>query len=479
MLSEASKANPPIDFNKQFPGSDQTVREQHIVAGGFSKAGWGFMRDAIAHPDKYIYGEKWVLGEQGTGNIDLAKLQGDLRTLYNRDFINEWRAYVKSASVVRYTSLKDASDKLRTLSGNTSPLLELIALASRNTDVDDPSVKSLFQPPQSVVPPGTTDVVIAAPNQSYMQGLTALQTSIEQIASTPGVPSDSAAAPARDSARQATGNARQIEQTFRPDPDGGVDKKVGNLLEDPITSVMGLLGALPVADINSRGAGMCQQVSQVLRKYPFNPKATDQATLGDVSSLYKPKDGAIWQFYDTALSKAIARSGSQFSPAPGGGLNINTAFITFLNRAAAFTDLAFPPGANDPQFKYTVSPLPSSADVDKVILTIDGQTAAFTQGGPGKQYTWPGPSAHSLELKVQFKGSDQAFTIATYDGLWSTYRLLSDASHNGTQVEVRPVTNNQPMRGPSGQAVVIRLDFNPNPLTFFSGLGCVSEVAKP
>ena len=479
MRADASKANPPIDFNKQFPGSDQTVREAHVVEGAFSKAGWGFMMGALARPDKYIYGEKWVLGETGTGNIDKAKVLQDVRTLYTDDFINEWRTYLKQGSLVRYTSLKDASEKLNKLAANTSPLLELIALASRNTDVDDPAVKKLFQPPQSVVPPNTTDVVIAPPNQPYMQGLTSLQTAIDQIASTPGTPSDTAAGPARDAAGQAKNSARQLELGFLPDPASVVDKRTGTLLEDPITSVMGLLGALPVADMNARGAGMCGQLSATLRKYPFSPKAAEEATLPEVVALYKPKDGAIWQFYETALQKVIVRSGSQYSQAPGGGMNINPAFISFLNRSQAFTDLAFPPGSTDPQFKYTVTALSASADVSKITLIVDGQTQTVTPGAAGAPFAWPGTGQHSLQLKLTYKdGSTQ--TLKQYDGLWSIFHFIGEADrHEGTQIEFRPVSGNQPVRGPSGQPVVVRLDVVPNPNLSFTGLGCVSEVAKP
>jgi len=480
MLSEAAKTNPPVDFHKQYPGSDQVVREPHVVLGAFSKSGWAFMKDAIAHADRYFNGEPWVLGDQSSGNIDRAKLEQDLRSRYSSDFVNEWRTYIKSASVVRFAGLKDASDKLKTLAGNTSPLLELIALASRNTDVDDPLVKAMFQPPQAVVPPNTTDVVIAPPNSNYMQALTALQTSIEQIASSPGIPSDAAAAPTLDNARQAINNTRQMEQAFRPDPDGQVDKKVGSLLEDPITYAQGLLRSLGPAELNQKGAGMCAQVSPVLRKYPFNPRATDQATVADIAALYKPKEGAVWQFYESSLQKFITRSGSLFSANPSGGMNINPSFVSFLNRAAAFTDAAFPGGSGDPHFQYTVSPLSLSPDVDKVSLTIDGQTAVFSTGTPGKSFAWPGSGAPSLQLKVQFKGGSQDFTISTYDGLWSVYRFIAEAEgHSGTQVEKRPATGGQPMRGPSGQPVVIRLDFNPNPMNFLSGLGCVAEVAKP
>ena len=143
--------------------------------------------------------------------------------MYYADFLDEWRGYIKSASVVKYASLKDAATKLNQLSGNQSPLLELFSLASTNTDVDDPTIKNSFQPVQTVVPPGSTDKFVAPPNQNYMQALVALQTSIEAIADQPGQPSDQAAAPAIASAQQATGTAKQMAQAFRPDPEGHVD----------------------------------------------------------------------------------------------------------------------------------------------------------------------------------------------------------------------------------------------------------------
>ena len=160
MLSEASKGNPPIDFNRQFAGSSQAVSETHIVPGAFSKSGWAFMKDAIAHADRYFSGERWVLGDYAAATIDPAQLTQDLKTLYYADFVNEWRTYIKSGSVVKYASWKDAATKLNQLSGNQSPLLELFSLASNNTDVDDATVKGSFQPVQTVVPPASDKFIV-------------------------------------------------------------------------------------------------------------------------------------------------------------------------------------------------------------------------------------------------------------------------------------------------------------------------------
>src|SRR5260370_26150799 len=149
------------------------------------------MKDAIAHADRYFNGEQWVLGDQVAGNIDRAGLSQGLHDRYYSDFVKQWRTYIKSANVVRYAGLKDATTKLAQLSGNQSPLLELFALASTNTAVDDPAVANIFQPVQAVVPPGSTDRFIAPPNQNYMNALVAILTSLAAIP-----PGDIANAPA-------------------------------------------------------------------------------------------------------------------------------------------------------------------------------------------------------------------------------------------------------------------------------------------
>jgi hypothetical protein len=70
--AEAGKNNPPISLNRRYPGSAQVPVETHEVPGAFSKGGWAFMKDAIAHPDRYFGREHWVPDERAAANIDLA-----------------------------------------------------------------------------------------------------------------------------------------------------------------------------------------------------------------------------------------------------------------------------------------------------------------------------------------------------------------------------------------------------------------------
>ena len=158
MLAEAGKTNPPINFNRQFPGSAQIVVESHEVPGAFSKGGWAFMKDAIAHADRYFSGEQWVLGDQASANIDRGKLEQDCEDALLRRFRQRMARLPEVRVVLRICRAQGRSAEAgAALSGNQSPLLELMALASQNTAVDDPRVAAVFQPVQAVVPPGSTD----------------------------------------------------------------------------------------------------------------------------------------------------------------------------------------------------------------------------------------------------------------------------------------------------------------------------------
>ncbi len=480
MLAEAGK-NPPINFNRQFPGSAAVVIETHEVAGAFSKAGYAVMKDALQHPDRFYNGEQWVLGDQGATSITPSQLD-QLRARYATDFVKEWRAYMKGAAVVRYASLKDASQKLTQLSGNQSPLLELMALASQNTAVDDPSIAQAFQPVQSVVPPSSTDRYIAPPNQNYMNALVALQTSLEQIATQPGVPNDAAAAGTLANAQQAIVNTRQMAQTFRIDPDSHVETTTQKLLEDPITYAQGLLRTLGPAELNGKGRELCAQMRPVISKYPFTPSSTALASVADISSIFKPQGGLLWQFVDANLQKALTRQGSQFVPNASGGVNVNPGFLAFLNRAAVFSDAAFQ-GTPDPHFTYTVRPIITS-DIDTVHISIDGQSADFTAASSAaKKFSWPG-TGQGVQMTLKFK-SGSTIAYPTYDGLWGIFQFVAVGKRQGTMVE-EPLVDSRgrpALNAANNSPITVTFDIAANPPIFdrlyFAGMSCVAEVARP
>ncbi len=486
MLAEAGKTNPPVNFNKRFPGSAAVVVGNYDVAGAFTKGGWEFMKTALANAEKYFAGERWVLGDQAPASIDRAQLEAELRSRYHADFINQWRNYFKAARVVRYGGLKDAASKLNVLSGNQTPLLALFWLASQNTNVDDEKVLAALQPVHAVVPPASVDRYIAEPNQGYMNALIALQSSLEQMAAQPA-PNEAAAGQTLSQAAAAKMTTRQMAQAFRIDPDAHLEGTVQALLEQPITYAEALLRTLGPAELNAKGRALCAQFRAVMAKYPFNPAAQTQATIQEVNALFRKPDGALWAFYDANLQKALPKLGARYTPQPAGGVNLNPAFVNFFNRAAAFAEAAYPGGAQDPRIGYTLRPVPAGG-TSGTTLRIDGQTIAFTGGTPQpKQFAWQGGGTHEAVATVKFGGSDLGW--ANYSGLWAAFQFFGDAERwvpagQGFNVEwiVRVGKNPVTLEG-KPLTVQFHLDMNGAPPVFqrgyFAGLGCVAEVARP
>lgn len=487
MLADAAKAGPPLNFNKQFPGSAEEVVDGYDVAAPFTKPGWAFMRNALKNPDKYFAGEAWVLGDQGSAGIDRAKLAQQLTDQYHSDFIKQWRAYFKAAAVVKYAGLPDASKKLGTLSGNQSPLLALFWLASQNTAVDAPEVANVFQPAQAVVPPSSVDRYIAPPNQAYMNALVTLQASVETVAAQP-TGNDAAAAQTLTNATAAKVAARQVAQTFRIDPDGHLEAGVEKLMEDPITNVEALLRNLGPAELNGKGKGLCTAIRTVMGKYPFNPAATPQATVADVNGIFRKPDGALWKFYDDNLQKLLPKQGSQYVATPAGGVSLNPAFASFFNQAASFSDFLYAGGAQDPHIAYTLKPVPAEG-IQTLGLALDGQTLTYSGGdAPGKQFVWQGSGAHAAKATVKFGGGPD-LAWSTSDGLWAIFQFFNKADTwkpmgTGNLLEWVIRIGKDPVMLPSGKPLTVRfdLDMNGGPQVFqkgyFSRMGCVAEVAK-
>jgi len=487
MLADAAKSNPSLQFNRRFPGSAEVVVDTHDVAGAFTKGGWTFMKDALRHADKYFSGEQWVLGDQATANFDRAKLEQQLHDRYASDFIGQWRAYLKAASVVKYAGIPDAAQKLNLLAGNQSPLLALFWLASQNTAVDEPKVANAFQPVQTIVPPASVDRYIAAPNQAYMNALAALQASLEQMASQPGPPNEAAAGPVLNNASTAKSAARGLAQAFTPDPEGKVDSMSQKLLEDPITNVEALLRTLGPAELNAKGKGLCTQMRPVLTKYPFTPGATQQATLAEVNSILRKPDGALWAFYDANLQRLLPKQGSQYVPASAGAITLNPAFVAWFSRWAGLADAFYGGGTPDPHLVYTLKPVPSEG-IEALTLRLDGQTLTTTAaGGAAKQFAWPGTATREAKASVKFGGTDLGWS--DNDGLWAVFQFFEEAerwipSGGSYQLEWTVRAGKKPMTLPSGKPLTVKFELNMGgaPAVFEKGylsrLGCAPDVAK-
>ncbi|MCL4796595.1 MAG: hypothetical protein KJZ84_18670 [Bryobacteraceae bacterium] len=489
MLAEAGRKHPAVNFNKMFPGSAQVVVNNKDIAGAFTKEGYAFMIEAIKNFEKFFAGEEWVLGPRTSGGLDRSKIEPELMARYRTDFLGNWREYLRSSVVVRYTSVQDAAKKLAMMANNASFLMGLMCVASENTAAAElEELKAPFQPVQHVTPPGCKDQYISQNNQPYMNGLMGLQTALESVRSQD--PNDPAVGMTLQSASQAKMAARQLAQGFRIDKEGQVERMTQKLLEDPITYVEGLLGRLAPQQVNAGAGQMCADFAQLMRKYPFDPKSQVDATISDVNAVLQPGSGSFWAFYESTLKQHLIRQGPRFVPNPSSqGLRITPQFLGFFNRAVAFSDALYGGGSQqEPTFVYTLRTLPMDV-IASLTLSIDGTVLKSTgKGGAQASFTWPGKGQQTARLSATPGGRETDWL--QFSGLWGAFRLFEDADRwqragNGFTFEVtqRSGQSGQPVTV-DGKPVTVRFALEmgtTEPIFqkgYLSGLRCVSQAAQ-
>src|SRR5262249_20161781 len=162
------------------------------------------------------------------------------------------------------------------------------------------------------------------------------------------------------------------------------------LLLDPITSVEELIRGVGPAELNGKGRTFCGQMTQVWKRYPFNPAASSAASVDDVNGLFRKPDGALWTLYDPALQKLLVKQGSSYVPSPNGGAVLTPAFVNFFNQAAALSEALYAGNSKDPHFAYSLKALPFVGFTNLgITLVIDGQTLKYTGGQAAPQkFVW-------------------------------------------------------------------------------------------
>jgi type VI secretion system protein ImpL len=362
-------------------------------------------------------------------------------------------------------------------------------VASQNTSVDSPKVTEAFDAVQKVVPPPATVVQYVWPqNQEYMGALAALQTAVGQVADLTGPPDPNRAMPVRSSADAAGNVVKKMGYTFRIDPEAHVETVVLKLLQAPIDYVDALTKGLGAGEINAKARQFCVAYAAMSAKFPFNPNATAEATLEEVSAIFRPREGKLWTFYEDALRNFLQKQGTQFVANSGGGLTLNPAFVTFFNHAAQFSDAVYPGGAMEASLRYSLQPQ-RTEQIKSMTLAIDAQSAKFSGQEPARQYVWPGAGAHSVRLSAKLSGGTD-FDFQNRDGLWSVFRFFADADRwspagSGYNLEwvVRQGREGRPVTV-GGKELTYRFTLNTGGLApvfqkeFLNSLKCVAQAAR-
>src|SRR5579872_898757 len=142
LLNGAEQHAAALNFNRQFAGTEATLRETYEVPGAFTKPGWDFIQDAMTKSDRGFDGEPWVTGDDARSAAG-AHLVETLRNRYRTEYTQAWRRYFQNGSLVKFSGVPDAARALEQLAGDNSPVTLWLAAAAQNTSVVAPAFQTV------------------------------------------------------------------------------------------------------------------------------------------------------------------------------------------------------------------------------------------------------------------------------------------------------------------------------------------------
>jgi type VI secretion system protein ImpL len=479
MLTDARQKAKNYRFAVAHPDGLDVVRARTDVDAAWTSDGWKVMDQSIQNP-KRVQGETWVLGSATTTNLTAADLSQQLRSMYEKDFIQQWRAFLNGTSVSQYNNDADAAVKLMKISSNSSPLLALICDVADNTNVPSSAIKLAFQAPQQVVSPGCgmQKKYDQTSNDPYMKGLLNLQQCVQQVADAAPEQKEAQKTTCAQTVSQAHLSAAQLSQVLPADPDGHVDQTVATLLDEPIKG----LQKIWVASGGS-GDGLCKPLKDLQTAYPFNAHSTREITLAEFNDFFQPVKGKLSQFI-VAQKNNLSPQGTTFVRALGSTTPIGPSFLRTLNELYAIQLAIYPNNATDPHFEYSVTAHLPEGGFKSEKLSFDGQEKTITGSGGAQRFTWPGAVVKGASLSLT--SGDSELQVATYQGLWAVSHFF--AGYNWQSSSTGYIIQG-PLSGPTGQPIVSNgkrvevrfdVDFKGVPLFqpgFLSGYSC-SAMSK-
>jgi type VI secretion system protein ImpL len=479
MLTDARQKAKSYRFAAAHPDGSEVLRARTDVDAAFTSDGWKIMDQSIQHPNA-VQGEIWVLGTATSTNLSSADLSAQLRAMYEKEFIAQWRAFLNATSVLPYANDPDAASKLTKLSANSSPLLALICDVADNTNVQSTAIKLAFQAPQQVVAPGcgVLKKYDQASNDPYMKGLLNLQQCVQQVADASPEQKDAQKTTCAPTVSQAHLASAQLSQGLPTDPDGHVDQTVGTLLDEPIKGLQKIW-----ISSGGSGEGLCTPYKALQTAYPFNAHSTREITLAEFNDFFQPVKGKLSQFL-VAQKNNLSLQGTTYVRALGTSTPVGGNFLRTLNELYAVQLAAYPNNATDPHFEYSITGrLPDAGGFKSEKLAFDGQEWTISGSGGTRKFIWPGATLQGAALSLN-SGTD--LEVARYQGLWAVSHFLSaykwQASGTGYIIQ-------GPLIGPTGQpftsngkTVEVRFDVDFKGVPFFqagflSGYSC-SAMSK-
>lgn len=451
-LSEAAGRDASLVFSRK---SGKPLGEP--LSGLFTLDGYrkAFLAASLSQAST-LAEEQWVLGRGQADEQAASSLADDVRQLYFQDYIRHWEALLNDIDFVPVTSIAQAADVLRVISGPSSPLKKLLTAVARETNLQQPDalgavvqkaedagVDQLKQRLGSLLGQGVPEVSRAAAPQTdpvtahfaELNGLVAkaenepapidglladMNALYVQVSGMVGASGDALLGEARN---QASAAANRVSLNAARQPP---------LVQGLVKSVVGATTSTMMGGVrNQLNAAWSSEVLSVYRqslsgRYPLSAGSSRDATLDDFGQFFGV-GGVMDSYFRKYLQPYVNTSATPWQWQPGAAqkLGIGNGVLNTFQQAATIRDAYFRNGGLQPSVRFELKPVAMDASVTQFMLDLDGQQISYDHG-PSRPVAmqWPNPSSIGVVRLSIVPPPMSGRSALTVEGPWAWFRLL-------------------------------------------------------
>ena len=129
----------PIQPVQMSSASSSMTLPSDGISNLYTSTQFSTIYQAIDQAADTLIAGNWVLGERGANNLVITnkqKLQQVIRVTYLNDYVNAWQDWLNNIKINHFNDLSQASSALENLSGNNSPLFQVLTAIANNTSAN-------------------------------------------------------------------------------------------------------------------------------------------------------------------------------------------------------------------------------------------------------------------------------------------------------------------------------------------------------
>jgi type VI secretion system protein ImpL len=434
------------------------------IPGLFTPQGyWKAFDNTISQVTETLRQEDiWVLNTQTASEQKSSDLTKTVRQLYMQDFITVWDELLTDIRLANISELSQRISSARLLSGNPSPMRNLlvnirknVTLRDEKSDADQRSLlgqagdklnqganntlEALF----STRPANADGDVSAQPEQIVMAHFAPLlELAQSQGEGNKAIPFDAVLKQVDDLYSYLTAVQGASNSGMAVPPSDIIPRlqAESGRLPTPFKQMLLSLAIGASSDaqrkemdnvkkrINVEVGSFCRQA--IAGRYPLNPRSSQDVTPDDLARMFAPNTGLMDNFFRDNLQGKVdtTRSTWRFTPGVDGKtLPGGEGILPSFQQAQRIRDAFFANGTAVPSYRVTVRPVRMDNDILNLTLDIDGQLFKYSHGPQVPLVvSWPGiRNTNQVHLQLSLANGTTASMVT--GGPWALNRMVDRA----------------------------------------------------